>query len=78
MIVWVSETALPSGLSRDGPASVYRSMAVAAGAHRVQVRLRDSARATGFDFVRDDIVQFAPLQVRVIDFSTEQGGIVIQ
>jgi hypothetical protein len=71
-------TAAPSGLSRDGAASVYRSIPVAAGEHRVQVRMRDSVRASGFDHVRDDIVRFDPLQVRVIDFSAEKGGIVIQ
>ena len=72
------ETASPSGLSRDGAASVYRSIPVDAGAHRLQVRIRDSARDGGFDHQRDEVVQFAPLQVRVVDFSTEQGGITIQ
>jgi len=36
------------------------------------------ARDGGFDHQRDEVVQFAPLQVRVVDFSTEQGGITIQ
>lgn len=72
------ETAAPAGLSRDGAASVYRSIPVAAGVHRVQVRLRDSARASGFDFEHDALVQFAPLQVRVVDFSAEQGGITLR
>lgn len=72
------ETASPSGLSRDGAASVYRSIPVTAGAHRLKVRIRDSVRASGFDFERDEVVQFAPLQVRVVDFSAEQGGITIQ
>lgn len=71
-------TASPSGLSRDGAASVYRSIPVPSGSHRLQVRIRDSVRASGFDFVRDEVVQFAPLQVRVVDFSAEQGGITIQ
>ncbi|HQW82747.1 MAG: hypothetical protein IPF83_10035 [Rhodanobacteraceae bacterium] len=73
-----SGTAPPVGLSRDGPASVYRSIPVPAGTHRMQVRFRDSARPTGFDVVRDEIVQFAPLQVRVVDFSAERGGITIE
>ena len=73
-----SGTAPPVGLSRDGPASVYRSIPVAAGAHRLQVRLRDSARTAGFDYARDDVVQFEPLQVRVIDFSSEHGEITLQ
>ena len=72
-----SASAAPSGLSRDGPASVYRSIALAAGDHRVQVRMRDSARSAGFDHVRDEVVHFEPLQVRVVDYSSERGGIVI-
>ena len=69
------QTAAPSGLSRDGTASVYRSIPVTAGAHRVHVRIRDSARSEGFDFEHEGVVQFDPLQVRVVDFSAEQGGI---
>lgn len=72
------DTAAPAGLSRDGAASVYRSMPVAAGTHRVQVRLRDSARAQGFDYTHDELVTFAPLQVRVVDFSAELGGITLK
>lgn len=73
-----TETAAPSGLSRDGTASVYRSIPVSSGRHQVAVRMRDSARAQGFDHERIDDVEFAPLQVRVVDFSAERGGITIQ
>lgn len=72
------QTAAPAGLSRDGAASVYRSIPVPAGTHRVQVRLRDSARTSGFDFEHDEVVVFAPLQVRVVDFSNEHGRITLK
>jgi len=74
----LQETAQPSGLSRDGTASVYRRIEVPAGTHRFQVRLRDSARSEGFDFERDEVIDLKPAQILVIDFSAEKGGITLQ
>lgn len=72
------ETALPSGLSGDGAASVYRRLTVPAGAHRLAVRLRDSARTEGFDFELSEIVNLGPAEILVIDFDAEEGGITLQ
>lgn len=71
-------SANPAGLSRDGAASVYRSIPVSAGSHRLQVRMRDSVRSEGFDFEHDEVVQFEPMQVRVVDFSNEHGKIILR
>ena len=72
------ETALPSGLSGDGAASVYRRLTVPAGVHRLAVRLRDSARTEGFDFERSEIVNLGSGEILVIDFDAEEGGITLQ
>lgn len=72
------ETALPSGLSGDGAASVYRRIPVPAGVLRLSVRLRDSVRNEGFDFQRSEIVTLAPAEILVIDFDAGQGGIILQ
>ena len=72
------ETALPSGLSGDGAASVYQRMTVPAGVHRLSVRLRDSVRTVGFDFERSEIVDLGPAEILVIDFDAEQGRITLQ
>ena len=72
------QTVQPSGLSNDGAASVYRRIEVPAGAHRLAVRLRDSARADGFDYERYERVNLKPAQILVIDFDAEKGGITLQ
>jgi hypothetical protein len=72
------ETALPSGLSGDGAASVYRRIPLPAGMHRLSVRLRDSVRSEGFNFERSEIVDLGRAEILIIDFDAEQGGIVLQ
>lgn len=70
--------AAPSGLSKDGPSAVYQRLPVAAGPHRIAVRLKDSAAGTGFDYSRDESVTLKPAQVLVIDFNADKGGITLQ
>jgi hypothetical protein len=72
------EVAEPSGLSRDGAASVYERLEVDAGAHQIAVRLKDSARGEGFDYERLASVELRPAQVLVVDFDPEQGDITLQ
>lgn len=71
----VRESAPPTGLSGDGAASVYRRIEAPAGVHRIDVRLRDSARASGFDYARSLTVDLQPARILVIDFDAERGGI---
>ena len=66
--------AQPSGLSRDGPSSVYHRLNVAAGEHRIRVRLKDAAGGA-FGYTREATLRLAPAQVLVIDFDPEKGGI---
>lgn len=67
----------PSGLSRDGVSSVYQRLPVAAGEHRVAVRLKDSAAPTAPGYTREATVTLKPAQVLVIDFDAEKGGITL-
>jgi hypothetical protein len=71
------QIAAPSGLSRDGASSVYHRVAVSAGEHRIAVRLKDSAAATGFNHTREATVTLKPAQVLVIDFDAAKGGITL-
>ena len=66
--------ALPSGLSRDGPSSVYHRLNVAAGEHRIRVRLKDAAGGA-FGYTREATLRLMPAQVLVIDFDPQKGGI---
>ena len=66
----------PSGLSRDGPSQVHRGFAVAPGAYRLTVRLRDSARSEGFDYERSEDIVLRAMQNFVVDFRADTGGFV--
>lgn len=68
----------PTGLSRDGPARIYRKFAVAPGRHEITARLRDSNRTEGFDYERRATIELAPLQNLAIDFSSDQGTFTIR
>ncbi|MCP4329650.1 MAG: hypothetical protein GY791_14585 [Alphaproteobacteria bacterium] len=72
----LSETLPPTGLSGDGPSRLYRTLAVAPGAHHVVARLRDSDRADGFDYEREVTIELDPRQIFVIDFKSSAGGFV--
>lgn len=71
------QTRQPAGLSRDGAVAIYQRLPVSAGQHRIAVRVRDSARSSGFDHSREAEVTLTPAQVLVIDFSAEHGGITL-
>ncbi len=64
-------TVAPSGFSKDGASRVYERIPVKAGSHRVVVRMRDSAREEGFDYVLDEQVDLVPAQVLLVDFRQE-------
>jgi hypothetical protein len=68
----------PAGLRGDGPSTVYARFPVPSGAHRLAVKLDDSVRTPGFDYVRDALIELVPGQIVVVDFNAEQGGIVIR
>lgn len=67
----------PTGLSLDGPSRIYRRFAVEPGAHRLQLRLRDSVRTEGYDFELDRQIELKPRQSLAIDFRPESGGFIL-
>lgn len=72
------QVAQPSGLSKDGAASVYHRLVLPAGTHRFTVRLRDDVRSTGFEHVRDATVTLTPAEILVIDFDPATRQITLQ
>lgn len=67
-------THVPAGLWNDGPSTVYARFPVTAGRHRLELRLRDSGRAAGFDYTGSAIATLAPGQNFVIEFHGAEGG----
>jgi hypothetical protein len=68
----------PTGIAGDGPSKVYQRFVVKAGEHDVAVRMRESARAQGFDHERKARVALAADQMLVIDFRAESGEFVFR
>lgn len=64
----------PGGLAKDGESSVYQRFTLPVGKHRMVMRLRDSRRKSGFDYVREVAVDLAPGELFVIDFNARAGG----
>ncbi len=63
----------PAGLSRDGQSSFYRTFPVAAGRHRIKVRMRDRGDGQGFDYAHDAWVTLRPAQALVVGFLEDEG-----
>lgn len=70
----VSLTAPPSGLWNDGPASIYERFDISPGAHRITVRLRDTARTDGWDYEKTDEVMLEPGRYFTVTFKPATGG----
>ena len=70
----IAVTAEPSGLWSDGPSPVYERIGVAAGPHTITVRLRDSARETGWDYEQTESVDLSPGRYFTITFRAANGG----
>jgi hypothetical protein len=66
------ESLSPSGLSRDGAASVYRRFVVPAGTHRLAARLSDNAEGE-FNYRGERTVTLAPAQIVVVEFHAAAG-----
>lgn len=68
----------PTGLARDGSATIYQRFPVTAGKHQLVARLRDSKRTNGFDYVDQADVELVPQQNFVIEFRAETGGFIFK
>ena len=76
--VTLRQMAKPSGLSKDGAASIYHRLALGAGTHRIAVRMSDDARRSDFGHVLEQTVTLKPAQILVIDFDTATQTITLQ
>lgn len=72
------EVVAPGGLAGDGPARLYRKLIVQPGHREIVARLKDSDRASGFDYETRAEVTLRPQQSLAIDFSANTGGFVLR
>ena len=75
--VMVDRLIAPSGLSRDGPATLYSRIRVPAGRHSLVARLNDTPGA-GFNHSAEATVDLKPGDAVVIDFQASKGGFIFQ
>jgi hypothetical protein len=66
--------ATPSGIWEDGPASVYERFELEPGKHSITVRMRDSARGSGWDYTHTETVDLKAGRYMTITFRAENGG----
>ena len=62
-----------SGLSKDGPSSVYQRIPLKVGTHHIVARLSDDASGK-YNHSLEKTVTLNPAQVMVIDFKTATNG----
>lgn len=72
------ESFQPAGLARDGASTGYRRLPIAAGSHRIRVQFNDDVRVSGYTHERMADIDARPGQIVLIDFASEQGGVIIR
>ncbi|HUV21189.1 MAG TPA: hypothetical protein VMZ32_05330 [Gammaproteobacteria bacterium] len=68
----------PPGLFGDGGVDVFYSAKIAAGEHRLELKMNDSVRIEGFNHRFDQVVTIEPAQILLIGFDSKQGGFVVK
>ena len=76
--ILLSKSYNPTGLSKDGSASIYESIPVKSGKHQIIARLRDSAHENGFDYESNVSINLDAKQLFVIDFRKDINGFNFQ
>jgi hypothetical protein len=75
----LSKSYKPTGLSKDGAASIYERIPIKPGQHEIYAKLRDSKREDdGFDYEGNTSVSLEAKQLFVIDFRKELDGFHFQ
>ena len=74
----LSIEATPTGLWGDGPASVYQRFDLPPGQYRMAVRLRDTARADGWDYTLVEDVTLTAGRYLTVTFKAGTGGFKIR
>lgn len=72
--ILISVVAAPTGLWSDGPSSVYERRELTPGRHRITARLRETARADGWDYSHSEEVVLEKGRYFTVTFKAETGG----
>lgn len=75
---YFESVASPSGLSKDGPSTIYRRFEIPSGEHTISVRMNDNARIQDYNYVKEERLTLKPAQILVIDLRKDHGGIFFE
>jgi len=71
-----SQTMHPPGLFKDGSVDIYFSKKIPAGKHRFEIKMDDSVRKPGFDYVFEQEINIKPAHILLIEFDPLEGFVV--
>ncbi len=73
----LSKSFKPRGLRKDGPVYVYNRFTVSSGRHTLEIRMRDSGKKKGYDYILKKDVDFKEGMVVLVDFDDLKKTFVI-
>ena len=71
-----SQTMQPPGIFKDGSVDIYFSKKIPAGKHRFEIKMDDSVRKPGFDYMFEQTIDIQPTHILLVEFDSLQGFVL--
>ena len=71
-----NRTAEAPGLYKDGVINVFQSVKIPAGEHHIIVKMDDSVRAEGFEYILEESVSVKSAQILLVAFPNRDGFVL--
>lgn len=68
----------PSGIHKDQGVSMFKSIKVKSGEHKLRIWMNDDIKVEGVTYKHEQSVNIKPEQLLLIDFDVASGGFVIK
>lgn len=72
------EVLQPAGLSKGSQTRAYQRLPATAGEHELVVRMVDSTRTEGYDYMAAAKIRLSAGEIFVVDFRAETGGFILR
>ena len=72
------EVLQPAGLSKGSQTRAYQRLPATTGEHEIVVRMVDSARTAGYDYMKAAKIRLSAGEIFVVDFRAESGGFILR
>ncbi len=64
------------GLYNDGSVNIYHRQKIPAGKHHIEIKMDDSVRKEGFDYVFEQDIHIEPTNILLFAFDSEKGFVI--